>query len=228
MPLTKYGVREWGVATVVCVAISIVALVVLDMWWILIPTWLIWLAIAAFFRDPIRRVRVDLPRSVMVSPADGTISAVQQYDSHEATGGEPAICVRIFLSLLNVHVNRSPADATVVEKIYRPGKFLDARTEESAQVNESNLLILERDRGDGQNERFGVRQVSGKVARRIVDATTNGSTYRRGQHIGMIKFGSTTELILPRPDEVRVFVKVGDKVRGGLTQLAEIADVQAD
>ena len=96
--------------------------------------------------------------------------------------------------------------------IYKPGTFLDARTEESAKVNESNLLIL-----DNGGEPLGVRQVSGKIARHIVCPVQIGDTFERGQQFGMIKYGSTTELILPRPSDVKVMVRVGDKVKAGLT-----------
>lgn len=227
MGLTRYGIREWGAATV----IAIVASVVLGVagpdgwWWGLIPVWLCWLVVAGFFRDPMRRVPNHLSSTIMLSPADGRISVIEHLESHEATEGAPAVCIRIFLSVLNVHVNRSPGDAVVVEKVYRPGKYLDARTAESAKVNESNLIIMERDNGSGSRERFGVRQVSGKIARRIVDGSVKGREYKRGERLGMIKFGSTTELILPRPADVEVMVEVGDKVRGGLTQLAGISDV---
>jgi len=227
MGLTRYGIREWGAATVIAISASVAWwLAVPDWWWWgLVPVWLCWLVVAGFFRDPMRRVPNHLSSTIMLSPADGRISAIEHLESHEATGGAPAVCIRIFLSVLNVHVNRSPGDAVVIEKIYQPGKYLDARTPESAKVNESNLIIMERENGSGKRERFGVRQVSGKIARRIVDGTTKGREYRRGERFGMIKFGSTTELILPRPGEVEVMVKEGDKVRGGLTQLAVIADV---
>jgi len=228
MLLARYGIREWGTAALGALVLSMVAGPLLQWWWSLLLIWLAWLAVALFFRDPWRRVPNDLNQSIMLSPADGKVSAVEHYESHESTEGGPAVCVRIFLSLLDVHVNRSPCDAKVVSRIYRPGQFLDARTAESARVNESNLIIMERESGAWAPERFGLRQVSGKVARRIVDATTDGARYRRGERIGMIKFGSTTELILPRPGEVRVLVQVGDRVKGGLTPLAEIADPRPD
>ena len=228
MGLTRYGIREWGGATVVALVLSAAWCFFFPEWWYwgLIAVWLVWLVVAGFFRDPIRRVPNHLRSTIMLSPADGTVSAVERYESHEATADGPAVCVRLFLSVLNVHINRSPGEAVVVGKIYRPGKFLDARTAESAKINESNLIIMERERGDGVRERFGVRQVSGKIARRIVDGTREGQAFKRGERFGMIKFGSTTELILPRPDDVEVFVKVGDKVRGGLTPIAEIRDCQ--
>jgi len=132
-------------------------------------------------------------------------------DHHEAVGGE-ALIIRVFLSVLNVHINRVPCDCTLKEMVYKPGKFLDARTEESARVNESNLLIL-----DNDGEAIGVRQVSGKIARHIICPIQIGDIFTQGQQFGMIKYGSTTELILPRPGDVQVIVNIGDKVKAGLT-----------
>ena len=103
--------------------------------------------------------------------------------------------------------------------MYREGKFLDARTEESGRVNESNLLIF-----DTGTDTIGVRQVSGKLARRIVCPLEPGDELIQGQRFGMIKYGSTTELILPRPEEVTVLVSKGDKVRAGITRLATLPD----
>ncbi len=222
MPLSMYGLREWGVALLVAAALSAGAWLV-GWWWLLIPIWLLWLVVAAFFRDPIRNVPADLADSVFLSPADGTISAIEHVDGHEATGGAPAVIIRIFLSVLNVHINRSPCTASVVRCHHRPGKYLDARTAESARVNESNLIILDRN-----GETIGVRQVSGAIARRIVCPLRGGQRLERGERFGMIKFGSTTELILPRPEDVEVRAKVGDKVRGGLTMLAAFTDAKRD
>ena len=154
----------------------------------------------------------------MLCPADGRVSAIQTLDHHETVGG-PAIVIRIFLSVLNVHVNRSPAAGEVVSISYTPGSFHDARTPQSATDNESNLIVLKLE--DGQT--IGVRQIAGKVARRIVCRLAVGDHVEAGQRFGMIKFGSSAELILPRPDEVVTCVSVGDKVKGGLTHLATLA-----
>lgn len=218
MPLSMYGLREWGLALLLAAALSI-GVWLLGWWWAIIPIWLLWLALAAFFRDPIRNVPTDINAAAFLSPADGTISAIEQVDSHESTGGAPAVIVRIFLSVLDVHINRSPCAASVVRCHHRPGQYLDARTAESARVNESNLIILDR-----QGQTLGVRQVSGAIARRIVCPLEPGRQLQRGERFGMIKFGSTTELILPRPDEVAVRVRVGEKVRGGLTVLAVLTN----
>lgn len=223
MPLTRYGIREWGLATIV--AIPLILLFVLPDWypfpgWILaIPVAFGWFVVAAFFRDPIRIIPRDLPEGGMLSPADGVISAIEHVDAHEATDGEPAIVLRIFLSVLNVHINRAPCDCEVVGTIYRKGRFLNAQTAESAKVNESNVILLSFPDG----ERFGMRQVSGMIARCIVCPLTKGDTLIRGRRWGMIKFGSTTELILPRPSEVDVRIKEGDRVKGGRTLMAVLA-----
>lgn len=222
MLLTPHGIREWGIATIVAVALSLLFL--LPDWypfpgWILvIPVAIGWFCVLCFFRDPIRRIPTDLKEGDMLSPADGTISAIETVDSHEATGNAPAIVIRIFLSVLNVHVNRNPCDATVLGTKHRPGRYLNAQTAESARVNESNVIFLENSAG----EAFGLRQVSGMIARRIVCPLEAGDRLVQGHRFGMIKFGSTTELILPRPEDVTVHVEVGDSVRGVRTVLARL------
>ncbi len=177
---------------------------------------LLWLALVSFFRDPWRSVPIDLPTGTMLSPADGVISAIEFVDDHESTGTKSVI-IRIFLSVLNVHINRAPCECVVKGTIYREGQFLDARLEESARVNESNLITLQ-----VGEETIGVRQVSGKLARHIVCPIEVGDSLHQGQRFGMIKYGSTTELILPRPDDVTVLVSKGDRVYAGLTKLARL------
>jgi len=216
MGLTRYGFREWFTITVVAALVGAGA-AWMHWWWALALVALVWLALVAFFRDPWGRRPATTSPNDMVSPADGKISAVLTVDHHAATQG-PATVVRVFLSVLDVHLNRFPCDGTVSEVLYTPGKYLDARTEESAKVNESLLTVLQIASG----ERLGVRQVSGAIARRIVCPLQPGSRARRGARFGMIKFGSTTELILPRPADVQVHVRVGDRVVGGVTILATL------
>lgn len=214
MLLSPYGLREWLTITLIALVLGAAA-AWFDWWWVLAVVAVLWFAGVAFFRDPPRRIGRGLETGAMLSPADGTISAVERVDQHEATGG-PALVIRIFLSVLNVHVNRAPCNAKVLDISYKPGKFLDARKEVSARVNESNLLTLETPDGD----RIGVRQISGAIARRIVCAVKPGDHLEQGERFGMIKFGSTTELILPRPDDVDVRIQVGDKVKAGVQVLA--------
>jgi phosphatidylserine decarboxylase len=213
LTLTRYGWQQWLAITVVLVFVAAVA--AYFQWWLaLIPIALLWLALVSFFRNPWRRIPRDLPEGTMISPADGVVSAVEYIDSHETVEG-PAVLIRIFLSVLNVHINRVPCDCELDKTLYRKGKFLDARTNESAKVNESNTLFLYT-----KGERIGLRQVSGKIARHIVCPIESGDTFAQGQQFGMIKYGSTTELILPRPDDVTVHVSKGDKVRAGITLFA--------
>ena len=221
MRLAPEGLREWGSATV----LSTVVLVLL---WVFSPVvwlnWLItavvgacWLFVMQFFRDPDRRPPAGTEPGDFISPADGTVSAIETVESHEAIEG-PALIIRIFLNVFNVHVNRVPCNVTVIDAIYREGKFFDARRPESALVNESNLVRMHRSDGVA----IGVRQVSGAIARRIICPMHGGETLARGARMGMIKFGSTTELILPASEEVHVRVAIGDQVRGGRTVLATI------
>jgi phosphatidylserine decarboxylase len=223
MPLTMYGFRVWFTITLFAAVLAVIC--VWQSWWAPLGVVIVlWLALLSFFRDPIRRVRTDLEDGIMLSPADGVVSAVFDVESHEAVaGGGPAKIIRIFLSVLNVHVNRSPHDGEVVGLKHTPGKFLNAQTEESALVNESNLITLRMENG----EIFGVRQVSGMLARAIVCPLKPGNRLKRGQKFGMIKFGSTTELILPRPDDVAVHVKKGDRVKGGVTVIATLKPRQS-
>jgi len=216
LTLTRYGWRQWLVITLVLVFAAAIA--TYFQWWIaLIPIVALWVALVSFFRNPWRKIPTNLPTGMMLSPADGVVSAIEFIEAHETVEG-PAVIIRIFLSVLNVHINRVPCDCVLIKSIYRKGKFLDARSEESAKVNESNTLFFTRGA-----EKFGVRQVSGKIARNIVCPIRVGDTFSRGQQFGMIKFGSTTELILPRPSDVTVHVQKGDTVRGGFTRLATLA-----
>ncbi|MDI9411506.1 MAG: phosphatidylserine decarboxylase [Bacteroidia bacterium] len=218
MLLSRYGLREWGIATAVAALLCIGVFV-----WSLPPALyavvgVLWLGVVAFFRDPLGRRPASNDPADMVSPADGKVSAVFTVPWHDAIGG-PATVVRIFLSVLDVHINRAPCAGTVEAIEHRPGKYLDARTEESARVNESNTVRMRTEGGDP----IGVRQVSGAIARHIVCAVVTGDRLDRAERFGLIKFGSTTELILPRPEAVEVRVKIGDRVTGGVTILARLA-----
>jgi phosphatidylserine decarboxylase len=167
-----------------------------------------------FFRDPQRDVPSD--PDAIVSPADGVIAEVTELDHYDFLDG-PAVRIGIFLSIFNVHINRSPRDVQVVSMHYKPGEFLNALNPESAIRNEFMWIGLEDSQRPGT--RLAVRQISGLLARRIVCALRPGMVIRRGEKFGMIKLGSRTELILPR-DAVRTETAVGQVVKAGSTILA--------
>ena len=216
MLLTRYGTREWMIITLAA-AVPAAAGVYLGWWWLATAAAIVWAALASFFRDPLfRRPATNDPRD-FVSPADGLVSAVLEVPEHVATGG-PATIVRIYLSVFDVHINRAPCDAIVVDTIHTPGKYLDVRIEESAKVNESLVMRLRTRSG----MLLGVKQISGKVARHIVCPVVVGRVLARGERYGMIKFGSTTELVVPTADVERVLVAKGDRVKGGVTVLARM------
>lgn len=183
-----------------------------------IPAVIVWVWVIAFFRDPPRRRAYAVGE--LCSPADGRVTEISELDHHELIGG-PALRVGIFLSLFNVHVNRMPCSGRVHSIKYKKGEFLDARHAESGARNEANTLVIEPDaplRGP-----VVVRQVAGKVARRILCHAREGQHWEIGSRFGLIKFGSRTELIIPKQDGTTIFVKVGDQVRGGLTMLVRQA-----
>ena len=227
MILAPAGAPQWGGGAIIA------ALLVVTFWWLPLPVWMfwtlatliavLWVGLALFFRDPPRRVPEGLDVSDLLSPADGRISAIEHLEHHDAIGG-PTVVIRIFLSVLDVHINRMPCDVSVVDSTYVPGKFLDARSAESAKVNEYKIIRLSR--SDGLS--LAVRQVSGAIARRIVSPVEPGQSFIRGQRFGLIKFGSTTELILPADPRPQVRVDVGDRVTGGRTVLASTPWIQAD
>ncbi len=214
--LTRYGQREWLII-IAGVTVVVVLGILLAWWWLVGLAVVAGLALLSFFRDPRRRIPVG--PGLMVSPADGVISSIHTVENY-APLGQDAVCVRIFLSVLNVHVNRSPCAGKVLSLTHKPGKFMNALNPQSAEVNESLLMVL----GDVAEGKpiATVRQVSGAIARTIVCAAEVGDTLERGQRYGMIKFGSTTELYLPASVNPQVMVNKGDKVRGGCTVLAKI------
>src|SRR5262249_55716505 len=148
---------------------------------------------------------------------DGTITDVEELEWDDLLAG-PALKVGIYLSVFNVHVNRAPAVARVLELRYHPGLFLDVRRGMAPQVNEQLWTLFECE--DLPHHRLLVKQVAGAFARRIVCETRPGQVLGRGDKFGMIKFGSRTELYLTRAPGLRVAVRPGDKVRGGSTVLA--------
>ena len=154
----------------------------------------------------------------MVSPADGVVSDIVEID-HDPLLDAPAIRVGIFLSVFNVHINRAPCDGRVVDVIYKKGKFINAmRHNEASSNNESNTLVLAEPQGERRVA--VVRQIVGLIARRIVCTARVGDQVKRGDRIGMIKYGRRTELYSPKWLEPKIQVQVGQKVRGAADVIA--------
>jgi phosphatidylserine decarboxylase len=213
MPIAREGLREIALATLVLGAGAILGGHLF--WPLAIPLVLIWIWVVSFFRDPKRRR--DYQAGDLCAPADGTVTEVTELDTYEPLGG-PAIRIGVFLSLFNVHVNRAPCAGRVRSLSYRAGEFLDARHPESGRRNESNTVTIEPD--PPMPGPVQVRQVAGVLARRIICHATANKQLPIGARLGLIKFGSRTELIIPRQEGTEIMVKVGDKVFAGLTIVA--------
>jgi phosphatidylserine decarboxylase len=160
-----------------------------------------------FFRDPERQIPETA--GAMVSPADGKVTDLSQVN----LAGTPHTRISIFLSVFDVHVNRSPIGGIIRDIQYQRGKFLDARTAHCAELNEQNIVTVE---GEGQTVIF--KQIAGLLARRIVFMPKAGDRVARGQRVGLIKFGSRVDVLFTT--EAAVQVKVGDRVKGGSSVLA--------
>jgi phosphatidylserine decarboxylase len=160
-----------------------------------------------FFRDPERTIRI-LPGQI-VAPADGKVVAIDEVQENEFMG---ARCKRIsiFLSIFDVHINRAPVGGRVEMVKYTPGKFALANTLDASSKNENNLIGI-----DGESVRVVVKQIAGAVARRIICYCKPAQLLQSGERIGMIRFGSRTELYLPLNCEV--LVSVGQRVKGGIS-----------
>ena len=178
------------------------------------PVALVLLALAGFmayfFRDP---QRTSPPEAgVVVSPADGRVTRVRPLVPDDPDS--PNV-ISIFLSPLDVHINRSPIAGTITDVTYTSGKFLMATKEESSLVNEQNALTIH-----GEELTVVCKQIAGVLARRIVCWKRAGDSVALGERIGLIKFSSRTDLILPA--EVEVLVKEGERVRGGVTIIGRL------
>ena len=168
-----------------------------------------------FFRDPERKPPGD--PSLVSSPADGTVTLVDEVEE-EQFFKRPMKRVSIFLSVFDVHVNRTPIEGEVLFTEGRGGLYLDARKPEASALNESLFWVF------GSKNQLGkavaVKQITGAIARRIVPWAQLGESMERGERFGMIRFGSRTDLFLPLESEV--LVTVGEKVRGGETSIARM------
>ncbi len=189
--------------------------------WFLYPPaspapFLLFLFVMSFFRDFNRTTPSD--PDVFVSPADGRVTEITDVEESLYIKG-PAVRIGIFLSVFNCHINRTPWPGMVEYVEHFPGLYLDARHPDSGPKNEANALGL---RDESRNVKMMVRQVAGLIARRIICTAKPGDRLQKGQRFGMIKFGSRTELYIPKDRVGSIAVKVGDTVYGAQTILGRL------
>lgn len=182
---------------------------------------LFWIGVVAtawcayFFRDPVRQTPLD--DSLLISPADGMISSVGFFvpPPELGLGAEPLQRISVFMSVFDCHVNRAPVSGRIVKIAYKPGLFLSADLDKASEDNERNGLVIETPAG-----RYGVVQIAGLVARRIVCFARQGESVGAGDRIGLIRFGSRVDVYLPRAG--RALVAVGSRAVAGETPLADM------
>ena len=167
-----------------------------------------------FFRDPNRTLPDEDPDRIVIAPADGKVFLLHDIVESDYLKG-PGKLIAIFLSPLDVHVNRNPINGVVELKDYHKGEFVPAFKDKSSEVNERTHIGV-----NGKHIRLLMKQIAGTIARRIVCPLEIGTQVQIGERYGMIKFGSRTDLLVP--PGLEILVKPGDKVVGGQTIICRI------
>jgi phosphatidylserine decarboxylase len=174
----------------------------------------------AFFRDPVRATPID--DRFVVSPADGLVTLIEQVlppaelRGLDGLGDQPMTRVSIFMSVFDVHINRTPIRGTIKRVVYIAGKFLNADLDKASEENERQHFLVERSDG----VRIGFTQIAGLVARRIVAFVKEGDSVANGQRIGLIRFGSRVDVYLPHGTSSRVIK--GQRCVAGETVIADL------
>ena len=171
----------------------------------------IWILFVIFFRNPLRS-HGTIDTDLILAPADGRVVVIEKTHEPEFLKSE-AIQISIFMSPLNVHSNKSPITGEVVYQQYHPGEYLVAWHPKSSELNERNTLAIRR-----KQTNIVLRQIAGKVARKIVCYVRPGAPLNRGEEFGFIKFGSRVDIFLPT--DCIVLTQIGDNVKGGITEIA--------
>jgi len=182
--------------------------------------------VISFFRDPEREIPTG--EGIVVSPADGKVVKIQDVKGDAIYGGD-AVCISIFLSIFNVHVNRAPYEGVIKKVVYNHGKFLAAFDDKASLLNEQNSVLIEAkippssppsQGGERGEAKVLVKQIAGLIARRIVCWVKEGDKVERGLRYGLIRFGSRVDIFLPPDTELNV--KVGDKIKGGINIIGRL------
>ena len=179
-------------------------------WYVAVPLLLLALFMAYFFRDPERVSPTD--QDMVLAPADGRVTRVAPAMPDDPKSPQ---VVSIFLSPFDVHINRAPIAGEILDVAYTKGRFLIATREEASVVNEQNALTIR-----GERMTVVCKQIAGVLARRIVCWKQKGERVSLGERFGLIKFSSRTDLVLP--PEVEISVRIGDRVRGGVTVIGRL------
>lgn len=214
--LSPFAKKEWLtiIAVGLCFAVS---MFLLGYWPLAVVAVLVTVAILTFFRDPERRVPSQ--RNAVVAPADGKVSSVHEVEHFPPFDG-PATCVRIFMSVFDVHINRCPCHGKIATITHQPGAHRNTLNPESAEDNESMTTVMVHPvKG---HPIAAVRQIAGLLARTIHNGLRPEQVVQRGQRMGIIKLGSTSEVYLPHTLAPELQIRQGQKVLAGLTVLATV------
>jgi phosphatidylserine decarboxylase len=207
------------------IAAAITALAFVAGWpWLGWPLVGVTVWVLTFFRDPVRATPRD--DALVIAPADGLVTLIQlvappkEMAGPAGLGEEPMVRVSIFMSVFDVHINRTPISGTVKSVVYISGKFLNADLDKASEDNERQHILVERDDG----VRIGFTQIAGLVARRIVPFVKPGDIIAAGQRIGLIRFGSRVDVYLPAGTMPKVVL--GQRTVAGETVIARLGDGQ--
>ena len=208
------GIAAEGVPITLSVAVAAIILLAARFTWVGIIMTAGAIAVGSFFRDPERKP-ADAEGTI-ISAADGKVCDINEAPIPGDASGEVCRRVSVFMSPLNVHVNRAPVSGEVVSITHTPGEFRAAFSDEASEYNERNLIIFT----DAAQRRHAIMQIAGYLARRIVCHIHPNDTVDRGQRVGLIMFGSRVDHFMPR--DYRVTVTVGDRVRAGESVIGEL------
>lgn len=219
--INREGVKFGGIALAIATIMAILASHVFWLGWLVLPAFLLAYGVFLFFRDPVRYPPDD--EKAILSPADGRVCLIQECPLPDALGeleeykGKTFWRVSVFMSVFNVHVNRLPTAGEIVKKEYvAAGKFLNASLDKASMENERcNYLVRT---ADGQV--YGVTQIAGLVARRIVPQVEEGQVLGQAERFGLIRFGSRLDVYLP--EGVKPEVRVGQTMVAGETVLGHL------
>ena len=215
VPIHREG---WPFIAIFAVVANLLAWIWSPLGWIggILTVWCIY-----FFRDPVRTVPVG--EGLVISPADGRVSMIVEAVPPPELGlsDEPMTRISIFMNVFNCHVNRVPVSGTIETIAYRPGLFLNAELDKASEDNERNAIIVNTGR-----ERFGVVQIAGLIARRIVGFVEEGDRLSVGERFGLIRFGSRVDVYLP--DDYHPLVGVGQTKIAGETVIASRDDASCE